>query len=59
MKRKYKRLPSSSQLVPVYEDVNVLPSAVVEHWEQGLEIRRENVVYGTQEPMLAMTINVA
>ena len=33
-------------------------SAAEEHQEQGLEMR-ENVTYGTQEPMLSMKINVA
>ena len=57
---KLKQSPLSSQPVPLYEDVNVLPSvsAAVEHQEQGLEMR-ENVAYGTQEPMLSLTINVA
>ena len=42
--RKYKQSSSLNQPVPLYEDVNVLPSAV-EHQEQGLELR-ENVAYG-------------
>ena len=43
--RKYKQSSSSlNQPMPLYEDVNVLPSAV-EHQEQGLELR-ENVAYG-------------
>ena len=60
VRQRNKQSPSSSQPVPLYEDVNVLPSAsaAVEHQEQGLEMR-ENVAYGTQEPMLSMTINVA
>ena len=58
VRRRGKRSPSSSQPVPLYEDVNVLPRAAVEHQEQGLEMR-ENVAYGTQEPMLSLTINVA
>ena len=57
-----KQSPLSNQPVPLYEDVNVLPSAsaAVEHQEQGLEMR-ENVAmaHGTQESMLAMTPNVA
>ena len=59
VRRRNKQLPSSSQPVPLYEDVNVLPSAsaVVECQEQGLEMR-ENVAYGTQEPMLSLTINL-
>ena len=58
--RKNKQSPSSSQPIPLYEDINVLSSAnaAVERQEQGLEMR-ENVAYGTQEPMLAMTINVS
>ena len=57
VRRRDKQSPSSSQPVPLYEDVNVLPSAnaAVEHQEQGLEMRE----YGTQEPVLSMTINVA
>ena len=44
--RKYKQSSSSlNQPVALYEDVNVLPSAV-EHQEQHLEMR-ENVAYGT------------
>ena len=60
VRRRNKQSPSSSQPVPLYEDVNVLPnaSAAVECQEQGLEMR-ENVACDTQEPMLAMTINVA
>ena len=60
MRRRDKQSPSSSQPVTLHEDVNVLPnaSATVEHQEQGLEMR-ENVAYGTQEPMLSLTINVA
>ena len=60
VRQRDKQLPSSSQPVPFYEDVNVLPSAstAMEHQEQGFEMR-ENVAYGTQEPMLSMTINVA
>ena len=43
--RKYKQSSSSlTPPVPLYEDVNVLPSAV-EHQEQGLELK-ENVAYG-------------
>ena len=60
MRRRDKQSPSSSQPVPLYEDMNVLPnaSAAVECQEQGPEMR-ENVACDTQESMLAMMINVA
>ena len=49
--RKYKQSSSSlNQPVPLYEDVNVLPSAV-EHQEQGLELT-ENVAYGPSKSMV-------
>ena len=41
--------PLANQPIPLYEDVNVLPSAV-EHQEQGLELR-ENVAYGPSKSM--------
>ena len=41
--------PLANQPVPLYEDVNVLPSAM-EHQEQGLELR-ENVAYGPSKSM--------
>ena len=47
--RKYEDSPKKTQVssqsaTPVYEDVDVLPSAV-EHQEQGLKLK-ENVAYG-------------
>ena len=58
VRRRDKQSPSLGQPVPLYEDVNVLPSANAAVQEQGLEMR-ENMACDTQEPMLAMTINMA
>ena len=52
--RKYKESPKKTQVsnqpvMPLYEDVNVLPSDV-EHQEQHLELK-ENVAYGPFKSM--------
>ena len=51
VRRRRKQSSSSNQPTePLYEDVNVLPSAVEHHLEQGLELT-ENVAYGTTKSM--------
>ena len=47
--KKIPALPKPSQPVALYEDVDVLPSAV-EHQEQNLELK-ENVAYGPSKSM--------